>query len=458
MASILSLPHECILLTLKSCDSLSQIIALSSTCKLLLSIYSANAHSIFYSVGGHRDIPAFGDAVMALRATRIVTEHFLQGQLPPKPFPLDLLSADTHKLSVNELRQIRDWKHLVECIEDFCIHSTEWGREWLSYLKHTEKTADPPGNWVKWRESFHRSIYRSFLMGAVLCRVYQEPLVLSDRDDRPEHFLKDYCARLLQKDEPLLRNDEMVYLLKYPVFNFESYEDHEPVYGQLADFLVELSRRRKQSASTSLDLPTHVTLHNLDRDHANILYTETMQCLLASMTLLNHYYSLIFKDNQSPGNERLSREVTVVPLGSFYPEQILMPARVENAHETLLLETPLPLPLQHGTKQSSWNSSGRFMNSFLDVMHWWSGQPNHYSDDLPTPPPPLQVFQFIGRKFLGLRFSDDAFKEGEADATHILFVHHPAICSIYEDEWPYEVPSMFDTPDGGGEYNAYYLA
>lgn len=93
------------------------------------------------------------------------------------------------------------------------------------------------------------------------------------------------------------------------------------------------------------------------------------------------------------------------------------------------------------------------MNIFLKTMYKFSGQPNHYAEDSPTPPPPLQVFQFTARKFLGLRFSDDAFQVEEESIVNL-----PLACGIYVDEWPEpeHVPLVFDTPDGGGEYDAYY--
>ncbi|KAL4819762.1 hypothetical protein BDW67DRAFT_173061 [Aspergillus spinulosporus] len=439
MANFLSLPPETLLLILQSCNSLSQAIALASTCKRLHSVYSSNTHSIFCHVGP-RDIPAFSDALMAVRATKVVVDQFHIGQLPPDPFPLDSLSAEAHKVSFEELLEILDWGHLVRCIEDFCLHNTEWGQNCYFHLKQANKTALPQKNWFKWQEKFHRSMYQSLLMGAVLCRAYQQPLDPSN--DHPEHFLKDINTQL-QGDEPVLRNDEMAYLLRYPVFSFEAYEDHEPIYGQLADFLVQQSRHRAQRRSNFPDFyPEDAIPNNLNRNQDSLLYAETVQCLLASMTLLNHEgYSPIFEDEyKNPDIKSLSRKVTIVPLGSFYPEQIATPARVQDAHQMRLLKSPLP----QETGESSWNPSARFMSLFLNIMHSSSGQPNHYAD-------------IHRRKFLGLRFSHEAFDAEDVDAAHKLFVHHPVASGIYEDKWPDLIPAIFDTPDGGGEYDAYHL-
>jgi hypothetical protein len=73
------------------------------------------------------------------------------------------------------------------------------------------------------------------------------------------------------------------------------------------------------------------------------------------------------------------------------------------------------------------------MEHVLYVMHTSSGQPNHYGNENWTPPPPLQVFQYIFRTFLGLRFSDDAFEEEYIDATHKMFVHYLEMFRIYLD-------------------------
>lgn len=68
------------------------------------------------------------------------------------------------------------------------------------------------------------------------------------------------------------------------------------------------------------------------------------------------------------------------------------------------------------------------------------------------PPSPLQVFQYIFRTFLGLRFSDEAFEKEDLDAPHKLCVHHLDISRIFLDGWPDEVPTLFDnTSDGERE-------
>lgn len=60
-----SLPAECLLLVLKGCESLSQALALSSTCKLMRSIFLLNLPSILRNIGRSQTL-TFGDALMAV--------------------------------------------------------------------------------------------------------------------------------------------------------------------------------------------------------------------------------------------------------------------------------------------------------------------------------------------------------------------------------------------------------
>lgn len=65
MPSLTSLPTESLLFILQSCDTISQAVALSSTCKRLHSVYCSNVYSVLGRLGP-RDIPAFYDAVVAV--------------------------------------------------------------------------------------------------------------------------------------------------------------------------------------------------------------------------------------------------------------------------------------------------------------------------------------------------------------------------------------------------------
>lgn len=65
MASLVSLPIDCIIRILQSCDKLSQAIALSSTCKHLHSVYSSSSSGVIRHVGP-REVFAFNEALMTV--------------------------------------------------------------------------------------------------------------------------------------------------------------------------------------------------------------------------------------------------------------------------------------------------------------------------------------------------------------------------------------------------------
>jgi hypothetical protein len=63
MASLVSLPIDCIIRILQSCDKLSQAIALSSTCKHLHSVYSSSSSA---NITHDVELPLFGHIVIPI--------------------------------------------------------------------------------------------------------------------------------------------------------------------------------------------------------------------------------------------------------------------------------------------------------------------------------------------------------------------------------------------------------
>ena len=352
-----------------------------------------------------------------------------------------------------------DWEHFVKCIENICLKDTGWGEECNWYIPEEFGSV----TWYTWRERFHRSMYRVFLMGAVLCRVYQEPLMTSSAV-----LCRAYEESLMLLEEdtthrPVLVKWALEHLLKYPIFNFEAYEDHDPIYGPLADVLVQESKIRAQREPTPENLVylEEATPNELNRIHANKLYAETLECLFAFLCLSNYHSGRAIFDKMLKHDEGLNgdapglkRRVTVVFLGQFYPEEILMPGCAQNACQFRLMKRAIP--------QSS-ETTNAYSKNFPDILsdlHLVSGQPNTYGDDRPTPHPPLQIFQFISRKFLGLRFAEDAFCNGSHwdDSPHRMFVGALQCGEIYlEDDYTLleGASLMFATPEEG-EYKAYY--
>lgn len=441
MTDLQSLPSEVLLLTFESCDSLSQAIALSLTSKRLYSIFSSLVHSIGTDVG-RRDILAFDDAVIAARATRLVLERFHEGRLPPDPFPLESLGLKAKKLSLKHVGLVLNWAHLVNCIEDTYLVNTNWGADVWLRLSELGSTAAHD-----WRERFHRSMYPVFLTGAVSCRIYQEPLFL----DAPYGFLE-------QGGHRPLTYDDIERMLRWYVFNFESYEHHEPLYSHLADYFVQQSQDRAQRETPPDVYPEGAIPYELSRDHANTLYADILQCVFAYMLLSDTWNEIVlFQPKELFPDEVMAmwpRKVTVLLLDKFYPEEVSMPADAKASHNTALLKTTLDLTMPNAPYYP-------FLESILFELYSCSGQPSHYRLALPTPRPVLQIFQFIFRKYLGLQFSDVAFLDQWTTPPYRLFLHDEDSGSIYFEGkgvyWPDGALDILDIPDGNGDYEPYFL-
>lgn len=158
--------------------------------------------------------------------------------------------------------------------------------------------------WLYWRENLHRSIYRVFLIGAALCRKYQEPLSPAEGSPQPPYFLDDiihddsiwYTGPTWDPD-----HDDFKCLLKYPIFNLGAYEQHEPIYGPLADFLLQQSRKRAHDQRDILpeDLVYHEESLCPDyieiKEHASLIFADTLESLFAFMAMAGYAHWTIIK-------------------------------------------------------------------------------------------------------------------------------------------------------------------
>jgi hypothetical protein len=169
---------------------------------------------------------------------------------------------------------------------------------------------------------------------------------------------------------------------------------------------------------------------------------------------------LLFTD-ETTNEPRHKRTLRLVRAGLFYPEEISMPVHAHDAKHTRLRRRPLLTGDNEDI--SAWTENARQLDEVLNLIYEFSGQPNVYAEDLCAPYPPLQIFQFIARRYLGLRFMKNAFAM-EVGSTDDWFVSHQNSGKIYlgiwperdPSGWPRELPPMFDIVDGEKEYVAYY--
>jgi len=94
-------------------------------------------------------------------------------------------------------------------------------------------------------------------------------------------------------------------------------------------------------------------------------------------------------------------------------------------------------------------------NFILEIRRSFSGQLNYSGKQCPTLPSSLEIFQYIFRKYLRLRFSEDAFEVEDLNAQHYTFAHHLEIGHLFLDRCPEVIPSLFNLYNGA-EYEVYY--
>ncbi|KAK2776962.1 hypothetical protein FQN53_002468 [Emmonsiellopsis sp. PD_33] len=427
--SMQSLSVEIILRIFQSCDNFRDIVSCSSTCKILRRVWDVHQRSIIWNVG-KTQIPAFNDALMAVRATQIVKVALQNGELPPDPFPIGELSGEINRPYGHELEDVYGFQHLARCLQILC-------RSRCSGMQPGDTEA--PGFWEHWQERVHSSIYRFYLAGAVLYRAYQEP-PLQGTINGPRGFLDD-CS-FVDGDPSYytagrVTNPEAEFLLKYPAYNFNAYEEHGSIFKPLADLFANEAKKRVQrddspkpiwidsgpestwaKYSTTPGPPDPVDL---------ILFHETVQFILIHETIQDSMYrhealqdSMCMRvttdTDQFPvlPNEHAEgiRRIQAIRFSSYVLEQVSMPSEIKNgkgievkSHSLHDLDTPMDeqtkSPFQRGGIQA-----------VLYTLFERLGEPNHYDESSPCEPPELLFIEYLLRNYLGMQFIDHAFQWG----------------------------------------------
>ncbi|KAL3443017.1 hypothetical protein BJX65DRAFT_298636 [Aspergillus insuetus] len=370
--------------------------------------------AIIWSVGIN-SIVAFEDALVAVRATAIVQESFQGLKLPPHPFPLFDIDGRVRKPSLEELKSVFELEPIIEYTEASLLRDADY------ILKE----------YPIWRERLHRALYRLFLAGAALAGAYHEPF-LQSTTNRPFNFLQGYTNQLAQSPNGQLFGEvfttqDFAYLLQFPIYNFESLEQHNASFGPLAEFLVAAAQRRVQESpindpelSDFLSLFTRSSV--LIDTEAQVLFTETTQ-LLATYELLQR----VFDYTEDTQQTNFKKFATIVHFGSFFPADITMPQTSEGS-------TDGPTVRYHVHKQGKGIPYMGPLDLILDYVFRESGQANYYDSTCPAPQPPLQFFHYIYRRYLGIRFSPSAFEESKY-SPYQGWIANPVIFSDRFDAW-----------------------
>ncbi|KAF4215054.1 hypothetical protein CNMCM5878_008513 [Aspergillus fumigatiaffinis] len=217
MKSIRSLPCEIIGLILANCESFAELLDAILTCRSFYSAWKSHTGSILWHIG-QLEIIGFRDALIAVRATEIAKQAIFKEDLPPSPFPLGELSGQVRKPTLDELKVLFDFRHLVECLERVARENSP----------HT---------------------------GAALYRVYQEPLTLASTCGLPG-FLDKFRKNMEEWDEEHDYHDdpftpaEKRCLLQYPIFRFEEFQYHGDIFQPLADIFFQESKSMTKVVNT----------------------------------------------------------------------------------------------------------------------------------------------------------------------------------------------------------------
>ncbi|KAH7369316.1 dihydrodipicolinate synthetase family protein [Plectosphaerella cucumerina] len=428
MASILSCPPEITLLILSQFDSFSDIVALAKTCKRLHSLWLAVPPTIIWCIAPSR-IPAFDEALMAVRATNLVKPAFRNGHMPPRIDDLASLSGASTKPTLSELIQVIDLQHLVRCLQHMFYFSNDSDNGESQWTTHVNllgdkrlpcwSQLDSPGKRAfimkGWFENFSRASYRLFLAGAVLAHAYHEPYFIKRRQDDSTPLSAVYSYRVdIEKDAgtfgPLcdwIVNATRVEASRrkfVPVWRRPM--KPEPAGDDESDY--EDDRRIDRFYE---DLPDDDDTPDVDTSNEDIFGLWNVMAMLAAYELTR----IRFYDppkNSRPTYSHWSphetygqnmpevwlpkkrpdelRKVTVILFGDFHLKEITMPATVEDSKNILLAcrrivppEQPL-VPAAVVTNQTPckksrplyfWNIPERLWNTplpeDLDVPHQW---------------------------------------------------------------------------------------
>jgi hypothetical protein len=365
-----------------------------------------------------------------MRATEIAKEAILKGHLPPSPFPLSQLSGEVRKPTLDELKILFDFEHLVECLERLAKkHSNPYWFDCIESLEPEHRIKA----WMVWKERFHVAMYRLFLSGVALYRAYREPLTLASTRGLPD-FLDQYRRTTDAEDyeeqdngdKDFFTSAEKCYLLQYPVFRFEEFQQHGDIFQPLADIFVHEGKRKARVENTL----TGASLYErygasqydpdiLERSHSQALFHQVMQFMsvahspMLANTMRNQDGSEYHNRDNEPTPKEMSerrRTVTVIFFNVFSLEEIIMPGNVEDAVETFVLARPaFERPVVDEANLSGLEFAFRHLWHLLHKIQWYSGQPNFYWPSCRTPPPAFQFMRYMLSKYFRLRFRDDTW-------------------------------------------------
>ena len=356
------------------------------------------------------------------------------GVLPPK-IDLDSLSAGAKKPTVDDVTSILNLRYLARYFELKFLRRSRTAQSWGHGARHL--LDDSPELLPIFRQSFHRALYRFFIMGAVLSRDYLEPHF----DGKTENALLflSLLRDLLElrtsgdsdnwiRDMPMEQH-EVRHFCSYPIYNFWPHPGWEDCFGGFSRWLVTKTQKRLQS-----ELP--VSPGSGDSGHAfdGEVLREIMQLLVMYGQMTD------MKDGLLPLNQEpfwIRHSLNDNDACNCYPDPLIEeeeedqepPASLDSYRKVVVIfarawesrTTYVCATLSESEpgdepdffyRKIKRGPTAPEMCDILDVveiLHCFSERPNRVNR-YAAPHPPPHLFTFIFKKYFGYRFDDLAFE------------------------------------------------
>ncbi|KAF3358208.1 hypothetical protein VdG1_02985 [Verticillium dahliae VDG1] len=438
---LLSCPTEITVQIISLCDGLTDMLALASTCRQLHVMWEKAAPPLIWSTG-RREIPAFEEALMAVRATNLVRPAFEAGELPPRITSLGKLTGASRKPSHAELIQVLQMQHVAACLEHMFFYSGKmiFGQSKWTGLVHP----DPPNSSItgpsddgaeharllsQWKDNFRRATYRLFLAGAGLAHAYHEPFFRS-LEQGERYFSEPSTRESWERD-----ND---YLGTFAVYNHELQGDkNAEAFGPLSSWIVETARTEASSRGFMpyWKRPAYLAERSEEEEEEEDDNGEgrdgplTDQDVFPLWELMRmwtaHELAQIRLDwgrgtnHHSPHSEWMRhlepsqvRMTSVVLFGTFQLTELTMPARVEDTEHTVLIATPVT-PSDAGGRSTSPTTSVHVLDGPPQPYSWnvrerlaWMPLPSDRSEQDPGPGLGCKFFSYIFEVYWSRRFTN----------------------------------------------------
>ncbi|KAK0721155.1 hypothetical protein B0H67DRAFT_486690 [Lasiosphaeris hirsuta] len=447
-----SAPAEIIAHILGLCKSTRDVLALASTCRHIYGIWQANTAATLWSVW-LRELPHFGDALTAVRLTRLVVDAECQGILPPMGVSPSEYSGLAQRPDFSEIQAVFGFHRLARALVTIF-------RIYRGYLPHDLERNDydmeAPDRMPEWESRLHRAIYRILVAGAALAGAYNEPLFLAEKHGDPD-------IRCLPGVDDL-GDKHFSFFAQFAVSNMEaSPESEEAVFGPLGDWLLEsiLSDehakaaiakrfaqgrgRSKHCTSREDDCPLELTGGGTHSD-AHLVTWELMQMLwvyehlgrgawkgndednipqVAIRRPSSYSGTDVEQDDSSEAEETVQdplKTPLVVFMGLFKAEKVSLLENISQGRRHHL-QACLAVHDNRKTEDSDSDSEeggfpvGESIAVTFNRLFRDSGRPNHIMDSSgdetedPIAPPQLKFFEYFLRRYLGARFVDNTFGE-----------------------------------------------